>query len=1226
MKKLVLAFIAFTAICNSALSQSLNFDGTDDIVSVGASPTLDNLGSTTATFEAWVYINNSGVNSIIRKTGDYNLYINNRNICAEVWPNGIGNTTWKLFAGNTSIALNTWTHVAFTWNKATSTPALYVNGNTETFGTSSGTVAGTENLSLGASTLFPDYFTGNLDEVRIWNVVHTQAQIKDNMNCSLTTASGLVANYNFNQGTPNGNNAGVTTLNDASGNSNNGTLTNFALTGSTSNWTNDVNLSAIATVTITASSLTPCQGTNVTFTATPTNGGGTPAYQWMKNGNNVGTNSNIYFDNTLTNSDVISCQLTSSIPCSGTALSNTISVTVPTITVTGNGGICSGATSTLTASGMTSYTWSANAGGGTSATITLSPGVTDTYTVTGFNGTCSATTIFNIHVSATPTLSVSGNQSICIDSAATLTAHGAGNYTWTPGNSNATTVTTPTLAVNSTYTLQGANGVCTSTITGTVTVNPLPTVSVSGAASICSGASLTLNGSGTAATYTWDVNAGSVTTLTASVSPNTTTTFTLYGANGGCVNYATATVTVTPTPTITVSGATVICSGSGTSLTANGASSYTWSANAGSATVPTVSVNPVSTTVYTIDGLNGVCPGSGTVSVNVVTSPTLNISGATSICSGNSIILTASGATTYTWSTNASSANTATVSITPNTTDTYTVSGDIGGGCPSATQTITVNVNTTPSVSIAGNLAICSGSSTALIGLGASSYTWMPANVTGNTFSVTPTTDYTFSVTGSDISGNCTSTASGTVVVTPSPTMTIAGATNICLGSGTTLTANGATTYTWSANAGSVNTASVTLTPGSTDTFTVVGENSGCTDTKIVTINVVTSPTVSISGNTTICSGYYTTLTASGATFYQWSSNASSSTNTVVVVSPMTSDTYTVTGDVGGGCPVVTQTIAVTVNQTPIITLSGNMNICAGNTATVTADGAVTYTWVPGNTNGSVYTATPSSNLAFTVTGSDGTGSCTGTATGTINVIASPTVTIAGFNTICQGGSTVLTAFGASTYTWSSNTGFATTNTVSVSPAVGVTTYSVLGSNSGCNNITSYSVTVNPTPAVTFNANPNVLCTTDAAVTLVGSPAGGTFSGTGVSGNQFDPSVAGVGGAVLTYSYTDISTNCSNSDTANITVLNCIGVQSFSNNNAVSIYPNPATDQVTIHTAYLSENTVLEIYNGLGQKVSSLVLKEEKTQINISGLDKGIYEARILNNGIIIHRTKIMKQ
>ena len=77
-----------------------------------------------------------------------------------------------------------------------------------------------------------------MDEVRIWNRALCQEEIQNNMNCALnpTGQNGLIALYHFDQGTVNANNAGITTLNDASGNANNGTLNNFALNGATSNW------------------------------------------------------------------------------------------------------------------------------------------------------------------------------------------------------------------------------------------------------------------------------------------------------------------------------------------------------------------------------------------------------------------------------------------------------------------------------------------------------------------------------------------------------------------------------------------------------------------------------------------------------------------------------------------------------------------------------------------------------------------------------------------------------------------------------------------------------------------------------------------------------------------------------------------------------------------------------------------------------------------------------
>ena len=87
------------------------------------------------------------------------------------------------------------------------------------------------------------YYNGEIDELRIWNTARTQTEIQANMNNELSIETGLVASYQFNQGIANGNNAGETTLNDASGNGNNGTLNNFALNGTSSNWVNGVSLS-----------------------------------------------------------------------------------------------------------------------------------------------------------------------------------------------------------------------------------------------------------------------------------------------------------------------------------------------------------------------------------------------------------------------------------------------------------------------------------------------------------------------------------------------------------------------------------------------------------------------------------------------------------------------------------------------------------------------------------------------------------------------------------------------------------------------------------------------------------------------------------------------------------------------------------------------------------------------------------------------------------------------
>jgi hypothetical protein len=764
MKKIIFALLTVCTFCFTANSQSLNFDGADDYVSVG------NIMPSTYTKEAWVLMTaDLGSNNFISggdADGRHAFWAPSAVLSAG------HNGSWNMVADGVTLNLGQWYHVAVSYDAVSQEMRLYKNGVLVDSALSVANFDSGNNLRLGSFNDAQNLMDGNLDEVRIWNVVRTPGQIKDNMNCSIPGGTpGLIANYNFNEGTPNGNNTGVTTLNDVSTFLNNGTLNNFALTGATSNWVADVNLiTPVASLIINGGATTVCQGTTVTFTATPTNGGAVPYYQWFKNGLPVGTDSAHYTDNILMNSDFISCNLVSSISCANSPNSNTVSVTVPTITVTGNSGICSGATSTLTATGMTTYTWSANAGSATTSTVAITPNATDTYTVTGFNGTCAATTTTNIHVTATPTLSVTGNSSICVGATATLTANGAATYTWTPGNGHTATVVTPTLSTTTTYTLEGNNTVCYSTITGTIVVSPSPTLTITGGTPICSGSSVILN-VGSATTYTWSANAGSSTANTVTVSPTSTDTYTVSGANGGCVKTQTVTINVTSTPTLSIFGTTSICNGSNTTLTAAGGATYTWSANAGSVNTNTVNVNPTSSDTYTVSSDNSGCSASKTVTINVVNTPTINISGPTMVCSGNTVILNASGTATYTWSSNAGGTNTSSVSITPSITDTYTVSGDISGVCPTVNQTVTVTYVTTPTVSITGTTTICAGDSTTLKGSGATSYTWSAnaGSLTTDTAKVSPASTNTFVLIGYD--SGCFNKDSIVVNVNPLPTI-----------------------------------------------------------------------------------------------------------------------------------------------------------------------------------------------------------------------------------------------------------------------------------------------------------------------------------------------------------------------------------------------------------------------------------------------------------------------
>ncbi|MCP4463976.1 MAG: hypothetical protein GY819_14385, partial [Planctomycetaceae bacterium] len=307
-------------------------------------------------------------------------------------------------------------------------------------------------------------------------------------------------------------------------------------------------------------------------------------------------------------------------------------------------------------------------------------------------------------------------------------------------------------------------------------------------------------------------------------------------------------------------------------------------------------------------------------------------------------------------------------------------------------------------------------------------------------------------VEGTDGNG-CKNTDDIVITVITTPTVSVAGTTTVCNGENTILTASGADTYTWSPATGlSATTGSnVTANPTTTTTYTVTGlVGTGCSGSTDVTITVNTLPTVSITGNTEFCKGIGSTLTASGADTYTWSpaTGLSATTGTAVTASITADQTYTVTGTDANGCQ-NTDNIAITVNALPNVSVAGDTEICNGESSALTASGADTYTWSPATslsaTTGNSVTASPTADITYTVTGTDGNG-CQNTDNIAITVIAAPTVSVAGTTTVCNGENTILTASGADTYTWSPATGLsATTGTsVTASPTADIT-YTVEG-------------------------------------------------------------------------------------------------------------------------------------------------------------------------------------
>jgi hypothetical protein len=272
-----------------------------------------------------------------------------------------------------------------------------------------------------------------------------------------------------------------------------------------------------------------CLGQSLTLNAS-----GAASYTWSNNS----TSPSI----TISPNVTTTYSIVASGGCSG-ASNSSITITVipaPVLSITGNTAICVGQTAILTASGATNYNWST---GGTQATVGLSPSVNTTYTVSGSNAVnaCIATKTVGVKINPNPSITIAGNNSVCVGQTASLVASGANTYLWSLNLQGGFLNVTPT--ITTTYSVVGtATNSCQSSTNITVVVSPSLTILVGGNTSLCYGNTTTLTASG-ASSYTWNsLSTGSVYT----VAPTTTSIYTVTGTDNQskCLGKTTVTVTL----------------------------------------------------------------------------------------------------------------------------------------------------------------------------------------------------------------------------------------------------------------------------------------------------------------------------------------------------------------------------------------------------------------------------------------------------------------------------------------------------------------------------------------------------------------------------------------------------------------------------------------------------------------------------------------------------------
>jgi hypothetical protein len=420
------------------------------------------------------------------------------------------------------------------------------------------------------------------------------------------------------------------------------------------------------------------------------------------------------------------------------------------------------------------------------------------------------------------------------------------------------------------------------------------------------------------------------------------------------------TVSVNPIPTITVNSGS-ICAGNSFTINPSGASTYT--IQGGNAIV-----SPTTSTSYTIVGASTAgCVSqtfaSSSVSVSTSPIPTITVnSGA--ICIGNSFTMAPSGASTYTFS------NGSAVS-TPTANTSYSVTGTSSLGCVSSNTAVSsVSVNALPTVSVNSG-AVCAGSTFTMVPTGANTYTFSSGNAV-----VTPTANTSYSVIGTSSLGCVSSNAAvSSVSVNALPIVSVnSGA--VCAGSIFTMVPSGANTYTFSSG-------NAVVTPTANTSYSVTGTSSaGCvsSNTAVSSVSVNALPTVSVNSGA-VCAGSTFTMVPTGANTYTFSSGNA-------VVTPTANSSYSVTGTNSLGCVSSNAAISnVLVNAAPAVTAVSNTTlICSGSSATLTASGAISYTWNTTATTTAVVIS-PSVTTSYTVTGSGANG-CKNTITITQSVSA----------------------------------------------------------------------------------------------------------------------------------------------------------------------------------------------------------------------------------------------
>jgi gliding motility-associated-like protein len=837
---------------------------------------------------------------------------------------------------------------------------------------------------------------------------------------------------------------------------------------------------------------------------------------------------------------------------------------IPTVTVPANVVVCNtgnvAATNFLSNIAGTTFAWTNSntaigigaSGAGNipsfTATNTGAVAITATITVTPTANGCPGTPAsYTITVNPSPVVTVNSPM-ICPTQTATLTASGATSYTWSAG-ATSTGVNTATASPSSTttYTVTGTTSGCLSTAVATVTIGGTISISVN-TPTICNGQTATLTATG-ASTYSW--NTGS-TANPYSVSPTSTTSYTVTGTLGGCSGTATTTITVNQLPTMTTPANIAICNNAAVPASAFTSSpagaTFDWTNSnttigipaSGTGNIPSFTalnstIAAITATITVTPTLTCVgAPVSYTITVNPT--PTLVITDPAAVCAPGTVDITTAAVTagstagTLSYWTNGAATSALASPSSIATTGIYYIKTTTAAGCIDI-KPVNVTISPSPVLTITNPAAVCAPGTVDITaaaitagstGSGTLTY-WTDAAASFGLASpnavATSGTYYIQSAVGT-----CKDIKPVTVTINPKPTLVITDPAAVCAPGTVDITAAAVTagstagTLTYWTDVSATSSLTSPNAVATTGTYYIKTTTAaGCTDIKPVNVTINPKPTLVISDPAAVCAPGTVDITVAtvtagstaGTLTYWTDAGATSSLASPNAIG--TSGTYYIKVTTAAGCTDV-KPVTVTISPTPVLTITNPAGVCSPTTIDITAaaitagstgGGTLTYWTDPGATNPLASPNSVSNSATYYIVST--VGSCKDSKPVTVIINATPVLSITDPAAVCSPGTIDITAAavtagstGGGTLTYWTNSGATSSLASPNAVATSGTYYIKTTTAAGCFDVKPVIVTINPLPVLAIT-DPSAVCSpgtvdiTTPAVTA-GSTGGGTLT------------------------------------------------------------------------------------------------------------------------------------